>query len=172
MIKKLEVNGLQFHEAERLVSNKINELVEVVNKLDILVTTLFERSDDSNKAFFGLNDKVKKLESHKHEIDNWNEDYHCPIPTSEPVWMPNIEKDFEKLNIHNCDGSNNQPDKLHYMVKLEGEISNLQQVIDQERAVMKKCYEMASKWQQLSENSMVGRLNKIELLLKPYIEEK
>jgi trans-aconitate methyltransferase len=39
------------------VRDKINELVEAVNK----------------------------LESHKHEIDNWNEDYHCPIPTSEPI---------------------------------------------------------------------------------------
>lgn len=79
MIKKLErtIETSEMGNICRLF-DKVDELVKAVNDMELLVLDLC--NDKRQKDL-----RLDKLESHKHEIDNWNEDYHCPIPTSEPI---------------------------------------------------------------------------------------
>lgn len=96
---KLLLGEADSHKKELALYNKINELVDVVNKLETLVTTLFKRSDDSNKAFFGLNEKVNKLEKHSHNIITLGYKMGTSTPiiieevkTSEPIMQGDVEK--------------------------------------------------------------------------------
>lgn len=133
---KLKIVGLKVHEAEMLIANKVDELVDAVNRLEANSKT--ETVEPAEKScencgttkFVGVsNDGLMSGVVGPCNLCNIKNNYWTP--KSPPEWVEDANKHFEKLNTHNCDSSNQPDDKLEGILKtLEHTNKTADKIID------------------------------------------
>jgi hypothetical protein len=125
---------------------KINEIIEVVNKLD---ANLKDVSKCATKDIQGIMERLDKLEKHKHNFDTDDIELYTQIETSEPI-------------------SYNEPDWKGFIKDCNKEIERQIDIAKLE-AVIKGVYEIARAY---SSDDGKAATNRIVDKLKPYISEK
>lgn len=144
MIKKLALRGVLRDEAEVMVSDKINEIIDVVN---VLCATTEALEKQGNTSTLSTSSECE----HKEHIEKYGKKVCTLCPKCETLSDVKYNEETNKTFV-----------------------STGEKWVDYDKlqAVIKEVYELASNWKNINEFSIITRLNLVSNKLKPYITEE